>query len=404
MRRTMLALLVTVGLVVELAPAANAVTVRWTKRVGRAAVDVASAPDGSIYVVSTDSRSITVAATLHKYDAQGNLRWSRHWLPFPHASTHAVGVAIAENGTIYMLGLARGQCEGEGWFVRAFAPGGELRWKYVTPGWATCGLAEAASDIDVQGDLVVVSGTSFGCCSDMFHDGWVQSFSAALQRRWRANVEPPAPTPHSWFDTATGVSIGDGGGIYASGWAATRGGITEMTPTPGTPILEKLTSNGGRVWSRRASVSMPTMFLPVSVATGGNGVVIAAGIKGKGAGWGQSPTTGWVASYSTAGSRKWQRAFGGGTETAAAPTGVAIGFTGLLWVIGTQRDATDHGTDVFVRTYAPHGNLVDKLRIDAAKRLLTSGGIDDRGTGAVATGWLGDEYRTHGGRVWRLAI
>ncbi len=165
MRRTMLALLVTVGLVVELAPAANAVTVHWTKRVGRAAVDVASAPDGSIYVVSTDSRSITVAATLHKYDAQGNLRWSRHWLPFPHASTHAVGVAIAGNGTIYMLGIARGQCEGEGWFVRAFAPGGELRWKYVTPGWATCGLAEAASDIDVQGDLVVVSGTSFGCCS-----------------------------------------------------------------------------------------------------------------------------------------------------------------------------------------------------------------------------------------------
>ena len=45
MRRTILALLVTMGLVVELAPAANAVTVRWTKRVGRAAVDVASAPD-----------------------------------------------------------------------------------------------------------------------------------------------------------------------------------------------------------------------------------------------------------------------------------------------------------------------------------------------------------------------
>ena len=314
------------------------------------------------------------------------------------------GSPIAANGTIYMLGIARGQCEGEGWFVRAFAPGGELRWKYVTPGWATCGLAEAASDIDVQGDLVVVSGTSFGCCSDMFHDGWVQSFSASLQRRWRADVEPPAPTPHNWFDTATGVSIGDGGGIYASGWAATRGGITETTPTPGTPILEKLTSNGGRVWSRRASVSMPTMFLPVSVAARGDGVVIAAGIKGKGAGWGQSPTTGWVASYSTAGSLGWQRSFGGGTETAAEPTGVAISFTGLLWVIGTQRDATDHGTDVFVRTYAPHGNLVDKLRIDAAKRLLTSGGIDDRGTGAVATGWLGDQYRTHGGRVWRLAI
>jgi len=402
MRRTMLALLVTVGLLVELAPAANATTVRWTTRVGRAAVDTASAPDGSIYVVSTDRRSITVAATLHKYDAQGNVRWSRHWLPSTHASTHAVGVAVASDGTVYMLGIARGQCEGEGWFVRAFAPGGDLRWKYVTPGWAACGLAEAASDIDVQGDLVVVSGTSFGCCSDMFHDGWVQSFSTSLQRRWRANVEPPAPTPHAWFDTATGVSIGGSGGIYASGWAATRGGITETTPTPGTPILQKLTSNGARVWSRRASVSMPTMFLPVSVAAGGNDVVIAAGIRGKGVGWGQRPTTGWVASYSTGGALHWQRAFGGGQETAAEPTGVTIGPNGLLWLIGTQRDATDHGTDVFVRTYAANGKPIDKLRIDAAKRLLTSGGIDHRGGGAIATGWLGDEFRTHGGRLWRL--
>jgi hypothetical protein len=57
---------------------------------------------------------------------------------------------------------------------------------------------------------------------------------------------------------------------------------------------------------------------------------------------------------------------------------------------------------VFVRKYVSNGKLIDKLRIDAAKRLLTSGGIDHRGTGAVATGWVGDQYRTHGGRVWRL--
>ena len=106
MRRTILTLLVAVGLVAGLAPASNAITVRRTTRVGRAAVDAASAPDGSVYVVSTDRRSMTVAATLHKYDAQGNLRWSRHWLPFPHASTHAerFPARSSANGTIYMSG------------------------------------------------------------------------------------------------------------------------------------------------------------------------------------------------------------------------------------------------------------------------------------------------------------
>ena len=403
MRRSMLTLTVAFGLLVGLAPAAQAISVRWTLHPGKAAVDAAVAPDGSIYVAGTDRRSITVAATLRKYNAHGDLRWSRHWLPSPQASTVATGVAVGDNGTVYMVGLARGTCEGQGWFVRAYAPGGDLLWKYVTPGWA-CSIAEYASDIAVRGDLVVVAGFSHGCCSDMFHDGWVQSFSTSLHRGWRANVEPPAPTPANWFDTATGVAIGPSGSVFATGWAATRGGITETTPTPGTPILVKLTGHGGRVWSERAHVSMPTMFLPVSVAVGGGRIAVAAGIEGKGVDWGSKPTTGWVAGYSVDGEAQWHRRFGGGQDDAAAPTGLAIWPKGILWVLGTRRDAGDRGTDVFVRRLSnATGKLVNKLRIDPATRRLSSGGIATIGTGAVATGRIGNQYEMKGGRVWRLA-
>jgi hypothetical protein len=278
-----------------------------------------------------------------------------------------------------------------------------LRWKYVTPGWSGCTVAEAATGIDVRGHQVVVSGYSFGCCGDVFHDGWVQAFDRTLRPAWRADVEPPAPTPASWLDTATGVNYGDGGKIYVSGWAATSGAIAEGTPTPGTPIIEKLSWTGKPVWSVRADVPMPSMFVPVSVDVKGKRVAVAAGIHGKGVAWGTNPTTGWVASYAISGMQRWQRRFGGGRDAAAMPTGVAIDPHGHVWVASTVRDPGDRGTDVLIRTYRANGAVLDKARIDPSTRYLASGDLAKVAAGSVATGWVGDAYRFEGGRVWRMA-
>ena len=356
MRRTVLTLLVAVGLVAGLAPASNAITVRRTTRVGRAAVDVASAPDGSVYVVEHRS-------TLDH--GRGDPPQVRRAGQPP-----VVAALAAVPAREHACGRGRDRRERNDLHARDRARTVRGR-RMVRPRVRT----RRRTAVEVRDPRV---GNVRPCRGRLRHrrarrpgrgvGHVVRMLQRHVPRRMGAVVQRVAAAPLARQRGAAGPDAAqlvrhrdrcldrDSGGIYASGWAATRGGITETTPTPGTPILEKLTNNGGRVWSRRASVSMPTMFLPVSVATGGNGVVIAAGIKGKGAGWGQSPTTGWVARYSTAGSPGWQRAFGGGTDTAAEPTGVAISFTGLLWVIGTQRDATDHGTDVFVRTYAPNGN------------------------------------------------
>jgi hypothetical protein len=400
-RRWILSLLVAGALVIGLIPAAGAVSVHWTAKGGRAFTDVVRGPDGSLYVAGIDRSSITAAATLRKFTPSGELRWTRHWVPSPQDSANGLGVAVGDGGTVYLMGVVRGTCEGQGWFVRAYAPGGDLRWKYVTPGWQ-CSIAEFPTGIDVRRDLVVVSGFSHGCCADPFHDGWVTAFSRDLTRRWRTNVEPPAPTPSGWFDTATDVAISSSGSVFASGWAATAAILNETSPTPGTPILVKLTGHGARVWSRRATVVMPTMFLPVVLGLGGKRAVIAAGIEGKDVTWGSSPTTGWVASYSLAGDAKWHDRFGGGRDEAAAPTGVAIGGRGRVWVLGTRRDRSDRGTDAFVRWYNSNGSLYRKRRIDRADRYLRTGGIEAVGFGAAAAGWVGTQYRFKGGRLWRL--
>jgi hypothetical protein len=399
-RRSLLVLMA-VGLVALVAaPAAGAIPVHWTAEGGRAFTDVARGPDGSLYVAGIDRSSITAAASLRKYSASGRLRWTRTWVPFPQASANGLGVAVGSDGTVYLLGVVRGTCEGQGWFVRAYKPGGDLRWKYVTPGWQ-CSLAEFPTDIAVSRSRVVVSGFSHGCCGDQFHDGWITVFSTNLVRRFRANTEPPA-TPLGWFDTAWGVGISSGGAFFVSGWAATASIPREASPTPGTPFLEKLDPHGHKIWSHRASSSMPTMYLPVALGMSANRVVIAAGVGGKDVAWGFAPTTGWVASYTLQGRLRWQNRFGGGKNEAAAPTGAGIDGDGRVWLLSTRRDAGDRGTDGLLRLYGATGKLHAKRRIDPSDRYVRTGGIAAINTGAAATGWIGTQYQYKGGRLWRL--
>lgn len=401
MRRSLLSLIAVAALIVGLAPAADAISVHWSAKGGRAFLDAAIGPDGSIYVAGTDRSSITTAGTLRKFSPSGNLRWTRHWVASPQDSASGVSVAVSGDGTVYLLGVARGTCEGEGWFVRAYTPGGNLRWKYLTPGFR-CKLAEFPTDIAVRGDLVVVTGFSHGCCSDPFSDGWVTAFSKTLQRRWRTNAEPPAPTPKSYFDSATGVAISSNGAVFASGWAATNKIVSETSPTHGSPILVKINRHGTRLWSKRAGVSMPTEFLPVALGLRGQRVAIAAGVEGKGVAWGSSPTTGWVGVYTLGGDFRWQDRFGGGKNDASAPTGVGIGGAGRVWVLGQRRDASDRGLDGLVREYNPKGSLHGKLRIDRKEKYLSTGGIAPVGDGAVAAGYSGQYYQFRGGHIWRL--
>jgi len=399
-RRTLL-VLITVGLLVFMAaPAADALSIHWTAKGGRAFTDVAHGPDGSLYVAGIDRSSITAAASLRKYSPSGRLRWARTWVPSPQASANGLGVAVGSDGTVYLLGVVRGTCEGQGWFVRAYKPGGDLRWKYVTPGWQ-CSLAEFPTDIAVRGSLVVVSGFSHGCCGDQFHDGWITAFKPNLVKRYRANTEPPS-TPLNWFDTAWGVGISSNGAIFVSGWAASATIPREASPTPGTPFLERLDPHGHKIWSKRAGPSMPTMYLPVPLGLSVNRAVIGAGVGGKDVAWGLSPTMGWVGSYTLTGHLRWQNRFGGGKNEAAAATGVDIDGGGRVWLLSTRRDAGDRGTDGLVRVYSGSGKLHAKHRIDPSDRYVHTGGIAALNTGAVATGWIGTQYQYKGGRLWRL--
>src|SRR5213080_1754936 len=148
---------------------------------------IATAADGSVYVVGDHRTSITAAAFLMKVSPSGQRLWSRSWLPNPDASTNAVAVAILPGGNIAWTGNVQQQCEGNGWFVQVNRPNGTLVRRYVTPGWK-CRIAETATDIAATPGRIIITGFKHGCCADLYEDGWVQALDPTAHPTWRTNV------------------------------------------------------------------------------------------------------------------------------------------------------------------------------------------------------------------------
>jgi hypothetical protein len=401
MRRALAALMCSAVLLVPVTARA-AVHGDWHIDRGIRLQAVATGPNGAFYVVGDRSIAATVAAFVMKVSAAGNPIWMRTWLPNPDASTNAVSVAVLEGGNVAWTGNVQQQCEGNGWFVQVNRPDGSLVRRYVTPGWQ-CSIAETVTDITTTPGRVIVTGFKHGCCADFFEDGWVEALDATAHPRWRTNVEPPAPTPHSFFDRTTGISVGSSGNLYIAGWGATRAMLHETSLIRGTAVIWKLTSNGGVLWSHRVrGARMPSIEAPVAIATRGAAVMVTAGVRGADVGWRRPPTDGWLGRFTTDGSLVWSRRWDRNDPRSAEPMSVAIEATGATWVVGTRRVVSDRGLGLFVRRYGSGGRLLDKRTVRGESKYLHGSGLATRPGGAYVTGWFGNNV-SKGGRLWRFS-
>ena len=409
MRRWMTVLSVA-ALMLAILPEGHASTVRWTRHAGTAVFAAAAGPNGVVYATGERPGGITVQAMLIKYGPNGARLWTRTWLPSQRTSTVGVGVAVAPDGVVYMVGSVQsGGCEGGSWFIRAYSPGGALLRSFLRSDPGLCTIAETVFGIAVNGSQVVVASMSNGCCGDPTEDGWVRSFSRTLAPTWNAPFEPPAPIPNSLFDRATGVAIGPSGSVFVSGWASTKAvpSSSEGVDSPGTVILEKLTPAGHVLWSRRPGVPVPGELGVISVAARAGRVMVTAPAGGlvPSIFWGPKIALSriWLGRFTPGGAlvRSWNWATK--RKNAAEPLGVSIDAKLRTWVVGTQRDPADGGLDAFVTTFGARGRRIGNIQIGNTK-FVQGTGIATR-FGAFATGFTSDkngEWKT--GHVWRVGV
>jgi hypothetical protein len=181
---------------------------------------VAVAQDGGIYVTGTNllpnERS---AAYVVKFSADGRLVWQRAWGLDRLTGGH--GVAAVDDGSVYVTGVTGNEAYEA--FLLKFSPDGELMWQRT---WASedGGIGNGggrSAAVASDGSIYVAGGSAF--LAKFAPDGGL-----VWHRRWRAG---------DWND-AHSVAVSSDGSIYTTGFVDQK------------VLLLKFLANGTLAWLR----------------------------------------------------------------------------------------------------------------------------------------------------------
>lgn len=394
----LLAIVVIVLPGVPVSAAASAPTVTWSESIAQGLAATAVDDAGNVY--STGFRvpkgSYEPFMVLYKFDPDGNLLWKDSYKP-RGGIARGVDLALGPGDDVFLAGfVASNHLEGGGWFLRRYTSDGSLTWKRETPGWRK-GTAVGIDSIAVADGMLVVAGNDFSCCGDVANDGWVRAYDLDGKRLWTSPFEASSPTGTN--DGTGGIAIGRSGGIYAAGWIATGPEPSDTERADHEIMVQRLHASGGVVWTRvLVHRGGKNRDAATGISVRGSQVMVAAESGGS---WTRSkPAHAWLARLATDGSLMWRRIWGTERDRAAQPTAVSVGPSGLVLVVGTQRDPSARGTDAFVRAYSSSGGLRWRSALEEHQPFMAGTDVAAVAGGAALTGSTSDEVGT--GWLWRL--
>lgn len=404
--RTTMIVATTAVLAFSAAPAVAAPTPQWHRELGRVLRAVAVDAGGNSYAtgyVRSGARRLRTLV-LAKFAPDGTRRWVRTWRPISGSETEGVDVAVGRDGRVYVTGKVHTlRYEGGGWVLRAYGPGGGLRWHRHDAGWRRGETSTAGVAVAVARGLVVLAGNDEACCGEIAHDGWLLAFDPAGRRRWTNPFEVPGLASS---DVVTDVATGARGAVFAVG------GVDQKRATQAKPDVDQEVmvarvdgANGSLDWVR-VHREADDRDDDVATTVGVRGDVLAVGARVDGgpvtSRWAERGHA-WLGRISLGGDLLWSRVWGERHATASEPAAVAIGPGGAIRVVGTTRGADD-GVDAFLRTHAPTGARRSWVRIDVGRFLHGTGVAAAHNGGSVwVSAWRGTrtDDRPDGGRLWR---
>lgn len=292
-------------------------------------------------------------AFVSKYDEAGNFAWSRRL----GTTTSDTGFAVSADGlgSVYISGLTFGNIGGASSglgdaFVSKYDAAGNLSWSRqlgsnrddVSYGLAADRFGNVYVGGYTEGNL---GGAPLGS-----GDAFLTKFDASGSRLWTRQFGT------SSYDEVRAVAVDGLGNVYATG--DTDGNLDGTQSGAGDAIVRKYDSNGNLLWGRQiGTVSMDTGY---GVAADGLGNVYIAGTT-EGALFGPNAglQDAFVSKFDVAGNLLWTRQLG--TSSFDEASGIAADAMGNVYISGDtggKPGAVNSGTgDSFMGKYDPSGNL-----------------------------------------------
>ena len=192
----------------------------WTRSYDGAAMSndygygVAVADEGYIYVTGSETTAGEgLNMWLGRYDVDGNLIWSRSYNGLAGLDDYLIDVDVDPDGNAYVCGYSNSVEYPWHVFVRRYDPDGELQWTDEYPGTTMLGAHCNAIVRDINGDLVVTGGEMRDEMGVPVRDVMVRKYSDDGSLKWTRSIPGGALGP----DYGRDVFVGNDATIYATG-------------------------------------------------------------------------------------------------------------------------------------------------------------------------------------------
>lgn len=297
-------------------------SLQWTRQLGASSFDVSSGVYadgmGNVFISGYTNGNLggtyggSADAFVSKYDAAGNLQWTRQL--GSSAYDNSGGISADGLGNVYISGLTSGNLDGTGAgnndaFVSKYDANGSLQW---TRQLAT--LSDGSSyrvSADYQGN-VYISGSTYanlGGTNAGGIDALISKYDADGNLQWTRQLGTSSD------DSGYGVSADRLGNVYISGY--TKGSLGG-TNTGGSDVFtSKYNAAGNLQWTRQLGTSSDDFSNFVSADGLGN-VYISGFTDGSLGGTSGGGRDAFISKYDMAGNLQWTQQLGTSLEDAAS--------------------------------------------------------------------------------------
>lgn len=287
---------------------------KWTKQLGTSAYDVSDGPavdgQGNVFIPGITAGSLGGPnaglndAFVAKYDADGNLQWTRQL--GTAGDEAAVGSAADAAGNVYISGFTNGNLAGTNAgnydiFVAKYDANGNLQWTKQLGTSAYENSRGAA--VDSLGNVYVSGYTagSLGGPNAGSYDAFLAKYDSAGNLQWVKQ------TGTTGVDGIRGVSTDQLGNIYVGGF--TSGSLGGPNAGGYDAFVAKFDAAGNLQWTKQLGTSAEDQETGVSADGLGN-VYISGYTYGSLGGPNAGDRDAFLAEYDAAGNLVWLKQFG----------------------------------------------------------------------------------------------